>query len=167
VGPRYQLANDRSKHAEAAATVAWTGGEGAHYGGLDLRYSRVKWLGPSHGPREIRDVLIGDTFGLGARLRFGIGGAGDQFGAVVQGSLAPLVVNRIGRVRVPTLLGLGVPEVGVRFRSFGGPRAILGFHAPVTFLFPWLHGVEIGAATYWLPADHTLDFGLFAGMLFR
>ncbi|HEU4536215.1 MAG TPA: hypothetical protein VFS00_18955, partial [Polyangiaceae bacterium] len=153
---------------EFAVSVAGTGGRGAGYGGVDARYSIVQPLGSSSsGGHDVRDTLLGSALGLGLRGRFGTGWKGSELASIGHVGLAPLAFNRQGSVRVPSLLGLAMPEPGLRFSSFGAPRGYLAFHAPFVFILERYVGLEIDPSVYYLPADGAFDFGFQIGGLFQ
>lgn len=163
------LEEAKRPHLEYGLAPAFTAGRGgAVYAGLDLRVALSRWLGPAPSAgREVRDVLLGDTFSVGARARSGTGTNGREAATITHLGLVALSMKRIDTVRVPSLLGLALPEFGVRLRSFGGPRGYVGLNAPFRVFFAPYIFFEAAASLYYLPADGTLDVGLLAGACFR
>ncbi len=88
------------------------------------------------GPAAV-EALLGDTAGLDLRWRWFA--YADEQGTLGFGTtlgVAPVFLNALGysRVRIPSLIGLVLPEFGVMFRTASPPRPYVGFSLPVAWI---------------------------------
>ena len=175
--------------AGASATVAtlarghgtWVGATASLGLGFQLRANDA-----DEGDEEetFFNALIGDTFGLALRVHVlnrvdAQDQAGRWIGAV---GLGPLVANRYERsvVRLPTVVGVAIPEVGAILRGDEDVQLYAAWSLPFSFLLTHEMALDVTARMMlvdgWgeLPADapegesppSELIFGLSAGLRF-
>lgn len=105
-------------------------------GGIRRRLFRADFAtNVVRGPAAV-EALVGDTTGLDLRWRWFA--YADEQGTLGFGTtlgVAPVLLNALGssRVRVPSLIGLILPEFGVMFRTASPPRPYLAFSLPVAW----------------------------------
>jgi hypothetical protein len=125
-------ATERDFDAGAGLAAAWSSRDGG-LGGGTLRLG-VRWW-PSSAPvgrPSAAALLVGDVPGVDLRARILLGAPAGHFGTVFTVGLGSGLMAQVGpkRSRVPSLLGLVLPEVGVLVRSYAPARAYLGWSAP-------------------------------------
>jgi hypothetical protein len=136
VGPERARATSWSFDAGAGLAAAWSSRDGA-LGGGNLRLG-LRWWSPTRqrsGGPDATAILVGDVPGVDLRARILDGAPAGRFGTAFTLGLAAGLATRVGRERsrVPSLLSLFVPEVGLLARSYAPPRAYLGWSAPLAY----------------------------------
>jgi hypothetical protein len=138
---------------EIAAAAAVGVDRGGALGGGDAR-AGLYWL-----RRRAVPMLVGNRIGFDFRLRalYGHDGAGAPSGSLLLGA-APAFSQQFGElgrrgtgVRVPSLLGLALPETGLWLRSATAARFYLGWRAPIAWLLVPEAGLEVAPSFAWAP----------------
>ncbi len=145
-----------------AGFVVSAGGAAAPAGGMEVSWGL---RGVFHKDRDPTStamrVLVGNVYGFDLRAQLT---HREEAGGIETG-LALGVVGRLGQhhdwVRLPSLLGLLAPEVGVLLDSRDPARLYLGVSLPIAFRLEYAaFGLEAEPALRWVP-----DAGGFTGLL--
>jgi hypothetical protein len=122
---------------------------------------------------DLPPLLIGNRLGGDLRFRalYGENASGAPVGHFLFG-VAPSFTGQFGGLyrlargfRVPSLVGLALPEPGLWLRSDGPARFYLGWRAPVFWLVGGEAGLEVAPSFVWAPAGEWLAMLSFGGFL--
>jgi hypothetical protein len=126
---------ERDFDAGAGLAAAWSSRDGG-LGGGSLRLGLRWW--PSPPPPSMPDattLLLGNVPGVDLHARILMGSPSGRFGTAFTIGLGSGLTAQVGqkRSRVPSLLGLVLPEVGLLARSYSPPRAYVAWSAPLGY----------------------------------
>ena len=98
----------------------------------------------------IPGLMIGDTLGLAARMTVLANGSQSNTAWAVAVGGSPIILDRLAGeiVRLPTLLGVMAPEVGVILRSLTEPALYLAWELPFALRMDDHVAVDIAVRVY-------------------